>query len=111
MRPSARLTVRQILHPERFEKEEVLGQLRQTLLDAHAYHKKWSFWSGCSLGLTGALFAIPGPPNVPFYWNAFRSYSHYRATRGSHYLLLQLNREFPVCHSLQGNANFLRYNG
>lgn len=73
----------------------MLVQLRDTLVDAHAYHKKWSFWSGCSLALTGALFAIPGPPNVPFYWNAFRSYSHFRAKRGSHYLLLQLHREYP----------------
>ncbi|CAA2972883.1 uncharacterized protein LOC111367308 [Olea europaea subsp. europaea] len=49
-------------------------------------HKQYFYRSAILLPLTSVFMVLP-LPNIPFFWILFRTYSHWRAAKGSEKLL------------------------
>ena len=68
--------------PNGLNEHNAMNHLRAVSNERHGFHKKMLFLSICWLPLTFLLGILPGP-NVFFYYNAFRCFSHYRAWHGA----------------------------
>ncbi|GFZ08169.1 hypothetical protein Acr_19g0011060 [Actinidia rufa] len=66
----------------------VRRRLRHIALRGTVIHKRYFYGSVSLLPLTTAFTVLP-LPNIPFFWILFRTYSHWRALKGSE-ILLQL---------------------
>ncbi|KAF2151816.1 hypothetical protein K461DRAFT_279335 [Myriangium duriaei CBS 260.36] len=75
---------------------EVRPTLRRLALDRQALHRKrmWASIGGLPLALPFGL--IPILPNVPFFYLAFRAWSHYKALYGARYLAFLLEKDLLV---------------
>ncbi|GFY97267.1 regulatory particle triple-A 1A [Actinidia rufa] len=61
-------------------------RLRHIALRGTVIHKRYFYGSVSLLPLTAAFAVLP-LPNIPFFWMLFRTYSHWRALKGSERLL------------------------
>ncbi|GAV87313.1 Mit_KHE1 domain-containing protein [Cephalotus follicularis] len=90
---SKEVTNVQVTYPSSLDARLVRRRLRHIALRGTIIHKKYFYGSVSLLPLTSALSVLP-LPNVPFFWVLFRTYSHWRALKGSE-KLLQLVSDCP----------------
>jgi len=61
------------------DQEEIMSRFKKKMSVSMQEQKRWFYINACLLPVTFLCFLIPGPPNVPFYWNAFRTWGRYKA--------------------------------
>lgn len=93
----------EIAYPSSLNPRLVRRRLRHIALRGTAIHKKHFYGSVSLLPLASAFTILP-LPNIPFFWVLFRTYSHWRALKGSE-ILLQLvsDRSYSCNSSTDGN--------
>ncbi|KAK4976575.1 hypothetical protein LTR66_010817 [Elasticomyces elasticus] len=85
------------LYPGAFLKEEkVLPMLKKMATERQALHTKRLWLSVLAMPVTIPFGLIPILPNIPFFYLAFRAWSHYRALYGSKHLELVLAKNLVV---------------
>jgi len=73
-----------ILHPSFLESSKVKNDLISLVEKRVKFHRKYMYLNALALPFTGIISILP-IPNIPFFYFAFRLYSHYRAySGGSH---------------------------
>ncbi|KAF8393709.1 hypothetical protein HHK36_021956 [Tetracentron sinense] len=68
-------------------------------------HRRYFYGSVSLLPLTTAFAVLP-LPNIPFFWILFRTYSHWRALKGSERLLQLVSDYLKVQNSVVANGNY-----
>ncbi|KAL3528531.1 hypothetical protein ACH5RR_007853 [Cinchona calisaya] len=76
----------EIIYPSSLNARLVRRRIRHIALRGAVLHKKYFYGSVTLLPATAVLAVLP-LPNIPFFWFLFRSYSHWRALKGSEKLL------------------------
>ncbi|CAG8006063.1 unnamed protein product [Penicillium salamii] len=66
--------------------ERISPVLRQIATERQELHKKRMMWSFIAAPFTAPLGLIPVVPNIPFFYLAYRGWSHWRALNGSKHL-------------------------
>ncbi|XP_024980532.1 uncharacterized protein LOC112517362 [Cynara cardunculus var. scolymus] len=87
------LTGVEVVFPSSLNARLVRRRLRHIALRGTVVHKNYFYGSVTLLPVTSAFAVLP-LPNVPFFWILFRTYSHWRALKGSE-KLLQLVSDSP----------------
>ncbi|ORY86834.1 mitochondrial K+-H+ exchange-related-domain-containing protein [Protomyces lactucae-debilis] len=77
-------------HPSKIAKEEVLQQLQVLADEGYPRHRQKMILSLILAPLMAPFAIIPVVPNIPFFYVAYRAWSHYRAMSGSAHLQLLL---------------------
>ncbi|KAK4268995.1 hypothetical protein QN277_022209 [Acacia crassicarpa] len=72
----------EVIYPSSLDARLVRRRLRHVAMRGTIIHKKYLYGSISMLPVTSAFAVLP-LPNVPFFWNLFRAYSHWRALQGS----------------------------
>nr|XP_043625279.1 uncharacterized protein LOC122596719 [Erigeron canadensis] len=80
------LTGVEVVFPSSLNPRLVRRRLRHMALRGTIVHKNYFYGSVTLLPVTSAFAVLP-LPNVPFFWMLFRTYSHWRALKGSEKLL------------------------
>ncbi|XP_076913741.1 uncharacterized protein LOC143572470 [Bidens hawaiensis] len=80
------LTGVEVVFPSSLNPRLVRRRLRHMALKGTTVHKNYFYGSVTLLPVTSAFAVLP-LPNVPFFWILFRTYSHWRALKGSEKLL------------------------
>ncbi|KAI3803296.1 hypothetical protein L1987_31446 [Smallanthus sonchifolius] len=80
------LTGVEVVFPSSLNARLVRRRLRHIALRGTIVHKNYFYGSVTLLPVTSAFAVLP-LPNVPFFWILFRTYSHWRALKGSEKLL------------------------
>ncbi|GLU14153.1 hypothetical protein SLE2022_307390 [Rubroshorea leprosula] len=83
---SKEVTNVQVTYPPSLNPRLVRRRLRHIAMRGTIIHRKYFYGSVTLLPLTSALSVLP-LPNIPFFWVLFRSYSNWRALKGSEKLL------------------------
>ncbi|KAK3075370.1 hypothetical protein LTR53_001375 [Teratosphaeriaceae sp. CCFEE 6253] len=87
------------LYPGAFMKgRSVTDLLTQLATERQAFHRRGMITSMVWMPITVPFALVPVIPNIPFFWFAFRAYSHYRALAGGRFLhhLLRRNLVRPT---------------
>ncbi|KAM7254410.1 hypothetical protein ACFE04_003790 [Oxalis oulophora] len=100
---SKEVTNLQVTFPSSLNSRLVRRRLRHVAIRGAIIHKKYFYGSVVLLPLTTALSVLP-LPNVPFFWILFRSYSHWRALKGSEKLLELVSDGSEVPNVKEGYA-------
>ncbi|KAJ5361421.1 hypothetical protein N7541_002265 [Penicillium brevicompactum] len=66
--------------------ERISPVLRKIATERQELHKKRMMWSFIAAPFTAPLGLIPVVPNIPFFYLAYRGWSHWRALNGSKHL-------------------------
>ncbi|CAG8565791.1 8540_t:CDS:2 [Diversispora eburnea] len=66
--------------------EKIIMKLEELLENRLPYHRKYMIYSGMCLPLSATFTIVPIIPNIPFFYNVFRLYSHYKAFKGAQHL-------------------------
>ncbi|XP_076942521.1 uncharacterized protein LOC143612418 [Bidens hawaiensis] len=80
------LTGVEVVFPSSLNPRLVRRRLRHIALKGTIVHKNYFYGSVTLLPVTSAFAVLP-LPNVPFFWILFRTYSHWKALKGSEKLL------------------------
>ncbi|KAF1992420.1 hypothetical protein K402DRAFT_443182 [Aulographum hederae CBS 113979] len=89
----------EVVFPGRFmEKEKVLGTLETLATERQGLHRSRLYWSVAIAPLTAPFTIVPVIPNIPFFYVAYRGWSHWKALRGSQHLQLicKLQSQVPT---------------
>ncbi|KAF9980737.1 hypothetical protein BGZ75_008037 [Mortierella antarctica] len=74
------------LYPSSMKEAQVSAEFR-TLLDHRIpYHRKYMIYSALCVPVTSLFTIVPLVPNIPFFYNAYRLWSHWKAYNGAKYL-------------------------
>ncbi|KAJ5987300.1 hypothetical protein N7451_011665 [Penicillium sp. IBT 35674x] len=78
--------------------EKIPALLRTIATERQEFHRKKMRWSLGIAPLTAPLGLIPVVPNIPFFYLAYRGWSHWRALNGSQHLefLVEKNLLNPI---------------
>ncbi|PSS18158.1 Protein of unknown function DUF2343 protein [Actinidia chinensis var. chinensis] len=79
-------------------------RLRHIALRGTVIHKRYFYGSVSLLPLTAAFAVLP-LPNIPFFWMLFRTYSHWRALKGSERLLQLVSDSLETQDSSNATPN------
>ncbi|KAJ5852461.1 uncharacterized protein N7529_011846 [Penicillium soppii] len=66
--------------------ERISPVLRKIATERQELHRKKMMWSMIAAPITAPLGLIPVVPNIPFFYLAYRGWSHWRALNGSKHL-------------------------
>ncbi|KAH2669330.1 hypothetical protein KXV64_000215 [Aspergillus fumigatus] len=66
--------------------EKIRSILRKIATERQDLHRKKMWWSLVAAPLTAPIALIPVVPNIPFFYLAYRGWSHWRALNGSKHL-------------------------
>ncbi|CAH9130238.1 unnamed protein product [Cuscuta epithymum] len=83
----------EITYPSSLNGRLVRRRLRHIAFRGAVIHKKYLYGSTVLLPLTSVFMVLP-LPNIPFFWILYRTYSHWRALKGSENLL-HLVTDYP----------------
>ncbi|RAL43822.1 unnamed protein product [Cuscuta campestris] len=83
----------EITYPSSLNGRLVRRRVRHIAFRGTVIHKRYLYGSTVLLPLTTVFMVLP-LPNIPFFWILFRTYSHWRALKGSE-KLLELVTEHP----------------
>ncbi|OJI97237.1 hypothetical protein ASPVEDRAFT_36648 [Aspergillus versicolor CBS 583.65] len=90
-----------VLFPGNAIKEEkLIPMLHQLSKERQELHRRRMWWSFIAAPLTAPVALIPIIPNIPFFYLAYRGWSHWRALNGSKHLqfLVEKNLLNPISH-------------
>ncbi|KAF5733463.1 hypothetical protein HS088_TW17G01007 [Tripterygium wilfordii] len=97
----------EIAYPCSLNSRLVRRRIRHIAMRGTIIHKKYLYGSVSMIPLTGAFSVFP-LPNIPFFWNLFRTYSHWRALKGSEKLLQLVSNcshtQNAGAHNLSGST-------
>lgn len=83
----------QLNHPKAVDKSFITSELKTLAREGHPRHRQWFIYSLVLMPFTAPFMLIPVVPNIPFFYVAFRAWSHYRAMEGSKHLNLLLDQD------------------
>ncbi|KAJ5188356.1 hypothetical protein N7491_004680 [Penicillium cf. griseofulvum] len=72
--------------------DRIQDVLRKIATERQELHRKRMMWSLIAAPITAPLGLIPVVPNIPFFYLAYRGWSHWRALNGSKHLELLLEK-------------------
>uniref|UniRef100_A0A5B7BKY0 Uncharacterized protein n=1 Tax=Davidia involucrata TaxID=16924 RepID=A0A5B7BKY0_DAVIN len=87
---SKEVTKVEVIYPSSLNARLVRRRLRHIAVRGFVIHKRYFYGSVSLLPITSAFAVLP-LPNIPFFWILFRTYSHWRALKGSERLLRLLS--------------------
>jgi hypothetical protein len=77
----------EVLFPGLFvEEKKIPDILRALATERQQLHRRKLYWSLAGLPITAPFALVPVIPNIPFFYLAFRAYSHWKALSGSKHL-------------------------
>ncbi|KAF2101810.1 hypothetical protein NA57DRAFT_34864 [Rhizodiscina lignyota] len=77
----------EVLYPGLYlESSKVPTILKALATERQALHRRKLYWSLIGLPITAPFALVPVIPNIPFFYLAFRAYSHWKALAGSKHL-------------------------
>lgn len=81
-------------HPTKLSQDFILSEIRALAKEGVPRHRQKLIYSFILMPFTAPFMLVPVVPNLPFFYVAFRAWSHYRAMQGSSHLqlLLEQNR-------------------
>lgn len=92
-KPEFNLEVKaQFVHPALFK--DALDAYKAHLQEREPYHKRYFYLWSLGLPVTAPIGLAPIIPNVPFYFCAWRAWSHWKAWGGATYLNQLLTQDF-----------------
>lgn len=94
----------EITYPASLNPRLVRRRLRHIAMRGSAIHKKNFYGSVSLLPVTSAFSVLP-LPNIPFFWILFRTYSNWRAFKGSERLLLLVSDCSKSCSTQNGQES------
>ncbi|XP_048419932.1 uncharacterized protein LOC125468333 [Pyrus x bretschneideri] len=95
----------EVKYPSSLNARLVRRRLRYIAMRGSIIHRKYLYGSVTLLPLTSACAVLP-LPNIPFFWCLFRTYSHWRALKGSERLLkLVSDSSVAPSSTTDGNKN------
>ncbi|KAL2824900.1 mitochondrial K+-H+ exchange-related-domain-containing protein [Aspergillus cavernicola] len=82
------------------KKEKLLSMLHKLSTDRQDLHRQRMWWSFIAAPFTAPIALIPVIPNIPFFYLAYRGWSHWRALNGSKHLQFLIEKDLlnPVSH-------------
>lgn len=80
-------------HPKALKQELVASELVKLAREGIPRHRQKFLYSFIAMPFTAPFMLIPVVPNIPFFYVAFRAWSHYRAMEGSKHLKLLLDQD------------------
>uniref|UniRef100_A0A5B6YN86 Uncharacterized protein n=1 Tax=Davidia involucrata TaxID=16924 RepID=A0A5B6YN86_DAVIN len=83
---SKEVTKVEVIYPSSLNARLVRRRLRHIAVRGFVIHKRYFYGSVSLLPITSAFAVLP-LPNIPFFWILFRTYSHWRALKGSERLI------------------------
>lgn len=83
----------QLSHPKALEKLQLSSELKTLAQEGYPRHRQQFIYSLVLMPFTAPFMLIPVVPNIPFFYVAFRAWSHYRAMEGSKHLKLLLDQD------------------
>ncbi|KAI9761632.1 MAG: hypothetical protein M1835_008144 [Candelina submexicana] len=89
----------EVIFPGQFVEENRVGDvLRRIGTERKGLHTKWMWWSIVGMPCMAPVALIPIIPNIPFFYLAFRAWSHWRALSGSKHLEYILDKSLYKSH-------------
>lgn len=88
------------------KQDKVLGTLRKLATERQDLHRRRMWWSIILAPLTAPVALIPLVPNIPFFYLAYRGWSHWRALSGSKHLVFLLDKDLLEPKSLSTLEHF-----
>ncbi|GJJ75484.1 hypothetical protein EMPS_07842 [Entomortierella parvispora] len=79
-------TVVPFIYPASLKEAKAQEQVRQLLAHRIPYHRKYMIYSALWVPVTSLFTIVPLVPNIPFFYNAFRLWSHWKAYSGAKHL-------------------------
>ncbi|EER27187.1 hypothetical protein D8B26_005729 [Coccidioides posadasii str. Silveira] len=93
----------ELLYPGNvIHQSRILGTLRKLATERQDLHRRRMWWSLGVAPLTAPIALIPLIPNIPFFYLAYRGWSHWRALNGSKHLEFLLDNHLVNPTSLPG---------
>ncbi|KAK9148500.1 hypothetical protein Scep_007257 [Stephania cephalantha] len=92
------ITEVEVTYPASLNPRYVRRRLRHMAMRGTIVHRRYLYGSVSLLPFTAAFAVLP-LPNIPFFWFLFRTYSHWRALKGSERLLVLVSNCSRKWHS------------
>lgn len=83
----------QVSHPVALPKEFVTSEIKALAQEGIPRHRQKLIYSFIIMPFTAPFMLVPVVPNLPFFYVAYRAWSHYRAMQGASHLNLLLEQE------------------
>ncbi|KAG0362016.1 hypothetical protein BGZ54_008814 [Gamsiella multidivaricata] len=78
------------LYPSAVKQAQVNADLKMLIEQRIPYHRKYMIYSALWVPVTSLFTIVPLIPNIPFFYNAFRLWSHWKAYNGAKHLGLMV---------------------
>lgn len=84
--------------PSVIQGKDIPSMIQQLATERAALHRRRFWWSVIGMPIVAPFALVPVIPNIPFFYLAFRAYSHWKALEGGKHLefLLKSNLLVPV---------------
>lgn len=83
-----------LLYPPSIIPKETIPQALQTLASSRqALHRSRLMWSFVGMPIVAPFAIVPVIPNIPFFYLAYRAFSHYKALLGIKHINLLLEKD------------------
>ncbi|KAF9181670.1 hypothetical protein BGZ51_005267 [Haplosporangium sp. Z 767] len=83
-------TVVPFMYPSALKEAQVQAEFRTIISQRIPYHRKYMIYSALWVPITSLFTVVPLVPNIPFFYNAFRLWSHWKAYNGAKCLDLMI---------------------
>ncbi|KAI1305585.1 hypothetical protein EDD11_004899 [Mortierella claussenii] len=74
------------LYPSKISESQVHAEFKALIEQRIPYHRKYMIYSAMWVPVTSLFTIVPLIPNIPFFYNAFRLWSHWKAYQGAKHL-------------------------
>ncbi|KAG0301904.1 hypothetical protein BGZ98_007955 [Dissophora globulifera] len=74
------------MYPSALKETQVLDDFKALVAQRIPYHRKYMIYSALWVPVTSLFTIVPLVPNIPFFYNAFRLWSHWKAYQGAKHL-------------------------
>ncbi|KAG0044047.1 hypothetical protein BGZ83_010717 [Gryganskiella cystojenkinii] len=74
------------MYPASVKEAQIQQEIEQFLAHRIPYHRKYMIYSALLVPVTSLFTIVPLVPNIPFFYNAFRLWSHWKAYSGAKHL-------------------------
>ncbi|KAF9915974.1 hypothetical protein BX616_004926 [Lobosporangium transversale] len=74
------------MYPSKVSENHVRAEFKDLIEQRIPYHRKYMIYSALCVPVTSLFTIVPLIPNIPFFYNAFRLWSHWKAYNGAKHL-------------------------
>lgn len=80
-------------HPSALQKDKIASLIKTLADEGYPRHRQKLIYSFILMPFTAPFMLVPIVPNLPFFYVAFRAWSHYRAMMGSSHLKILIDQD------------------